>query len=65
MIIAPAAFYNGAGRTVLFSPLNNYMVGMQAVSKNFQNDLAFGIIYFALFSIILQFHGTNLISNRN
>jgi hypothetical protein len=40
---SPAAFYNDDLRTVLFSPLNNYMIGMQANSAHFSHDLAFGL----------------------
>jgi hypothetical protein len=39
---APAMFYNSELRSVLVSPLNNVMVGMQARSAHFSHNLAFG-----------------------
>jgi hypothetical protein len=40
---SPALFYNNQLRSVLFSPLNNYMIGMQAKSGHFDKNLAFGL----------------------
>jgi len=40
---APAAFYNSKLRAVVFSPLNNYMIGMQTKSTHFGHNLAFGL----------------------